>query len=75
MLIDRRLQSHQFFQLPLHDKLKSPHPPKANPHRGYTACGVENVSAASNHDAKVPMPLLQDMKVGLPPSPFVQSTA
>ncbi|KAK5993870.1 2-oxoglutarate-dependent dioxygenase buaE [Cladobotryum mycophilum] len=54
--------SRHFFALPLSEKLKSPHPPTANPHRGYSAFGIENVSGASNHDTTVPMPLLKDMK-------------
>ncbi|KAJ4859447.1 2OG-Fe(II) oxygenase superfamily domain-containing protein [Trichoderma breve] len=54
--------SREFFQLPLDQKLKSPHPPTATPHRGYSAFGIENVSAVSNHGTSVPRPLLKDMK-------------
>ncbi|KAK8015455.1 hypothetical protein PG990_008751 [Apiospora arundinis] len=54
--------SRQFFQLPVDEKLKSPHPPTANPHRGYSAFGIENVSAVSNHNSSKAMPLLKDMK-------------
>ncbi|KAK7991220.1 hypothetical protein PG988_000014 [Apiospora saccharicola] len=54
--------SRQFFELPVDQKLKSPHPPTAHPHRGYSAFGIENVSAVSNHNASKAMPLLKDMK-------------
>lgn len=59
------LQSRHFFQLPLDQKLRSPHPPTANPHRGFSAVGLENVSAISNYGSSTPMPLLKDMKVCL----------
>jgi isopenicillin N synthase-like dioxygenase len=55
-------QTQQFFQLPLEEKLKSPHPPTPNPHRGYSAFGVEVVATHSNYESKAPMPLLKDMK-------------
>ncbi|RFU81919.1 oxoglutarate iron-dependent dioxygenase [Trichoderma arundinaceum] len=54
--------SRDFFELPLDQKLKSPHPPTANPHRGYSAFGIENVSAVSNHGTSILRPLLKDMK-------------
>ncbi|KAJ4389994.1 hypothetical protein N0V93_007467 [Gnomoniopsis smithogilvyi] len=54
--------SRQFFELPVKEKLKSPHPLTANPHRGYSAFGVENVAATSNHGSATPVPLLKDMK-------------
>ncbi|KAK8036631.1 hypothetical protein PG994_015402 [Apiospora phragmitis] len=54
--------SRRFFQLPVDEKLKSPHPPTAHPHRGYSAFGIENVSAVSNHNSSKAMPLLKDMK-------------
>ncbi|CAJ2499770.1 Uu.00g026230.m01.CDS01 [Anthostomella pinea] len=54
--------SRAFFELPLNEKLKSPHPAADNPHRGYSAFGVEKVSTHSNYDAANPMPLLKDMK-------------
>ncbi|PTB66088.1 Clavaminate synthase-like protein [Trichoderma citrinoviride] len=61
--IDRAFEiSRVFFQLPLSEKLKSPHPPTANPHRGYSAFGIENVSAISNHGTCIARPLLKDMK-------------
>jgi isopenicillin N synthase-like dioxygenase len=56
-------QSRNFFRLPLEEKNKSPHPPTANPHRGFTAFGIENVGAVSNHGSKTSLPLLKDMKV------------
>ena len=58
-------QTQQFFQLPLEEKMKSPHPPTPNPHRGYSAFGVEIVATHSNYESKAPMPLLKDMKVRL----------
>jgi hypothetical protein len=61
-------KSRQFFNMPLEQKLKSPHPPAANPHRGFTPAGVENVSAVSSYGrtAESPaLPLLKDMKVCL----------
>ncbi|KAH8647772.1 hypothetical protein BX600DRAFT_503147 [Xylariales sp. PMI_506] len=54
--------SREFFQLPLAEKLKSPHPPTANPHRGFSAVGLEHVAAVSNYCSRTPMPFLQDMK-------------
>ncbi|KAB5554578.1 hypothetical protein GE09DRAFT_1121591 [Coniochaeta sp. 2T2.1] len=61
--IDRAfLETQQFFQLPLEEKMKSPHPPTPNPHRGYSALGVEVVATHSNYESKAPMPLLKDMK-------------
>ncbi|KAL9080414.1 MAG: hypothetical protein Q9157_000799 [Trypethelium eluteriae] len=57
--------SRHFFQLPLNQKLKSPHPPTANPHRGFSAVGLENVSTISNYgreDKSSQLPLLKDMK-------------
>lgn len=65
------------------EKMKSPHPPTANPHRGFTPYGVENVSAISNHNSAKLMPLLKDMKVrhclcyssqGTDPHPGSQAT-
>ncbi|KAM0816273.1 putative Fe2OG dioxygenase domain-containing protein [Seiridium cardinale] len=43
-------------------KLKSPHPPSPNPHRGYSAFGIENVSTHSNYGSIAKLPLLKDMK-------------
>lgn len=63
-------QTQQFFQLPLEEKMKSPHPPTANPHRGYSAFGVEVVGTHSNYESKAPVPLLKDMKVRLHVPPF-----
>uniref|UniRef100_A0A093V975 Fe2OG dioxygenase domain-containing protein n=1 Tax=Talaromyces marneffei PM1 TaxID=1077442 RepID=A0A093V975_TALMA len=61
--IDRAFEtSRHIFELPLEQKLKSPHPPTANPHRGYTAFGIENVSAASNYGSSSKLPVLNDMK-------------
>lgn len=66
-------QTQQFFQLPLEEKLKSPHPPTPNPHRGYSAFGVEVVATHSNFESKTPMPLLKDMKVSLSQSLLIQA--
>ncbi|KAH8690319.1 hypothetical protein BGW36DRAFT_390590 [Talaromyces proteolyticus] len=54
--------SRNFFQLPLSEKLKSPHPPTANPHRGFSPIGLENISTISNYGSASTMPLLKDMK-------------
>ncbi|KAI6285023.1 hypothetical protein MCOR07_007837 [Pyricularia oryzae] len=54
--------SRRFFELPVDDKLKAPHPPTANPHRGYSAFGIENVSAVSRYNKSSATPLLKDMK-------------
>ncbi|KAH8821997.1 hypothetical protein F5884DRAFT_828154 [Xylogone sp. PMI_703] len=54
--------SKHFFQLPFEQKMKSPHPPTANPHRGFTAVGIENVAAVSNFGSAVALPFLKDMK-------------
>ncbi|KAI6311862.1 hypothetical protein MCOR34_005859 [Pyricularia oryzae] len=56
------LASRRFFELPVDDKLKAPHPPTANPHRGYSAFGIENVSAVSRYNKSSATPLLKDMK-------------
>ncbi|KAI6356742.1 hypothetical protein MCOR25_007871 [Pyricularia grisea] len=55
--------SRRFFELPVDEKLKAPHPPTANPHRGYSAFGIENVSAVSSYNKSSAVPLLKDMKV------------
>ncbi|KAJ5780657.1 Oxoglutarate/iron-dependent dioxygenase [Penicillium paradoxum] len=61
--IDRAFEmSHGFYNLPLEDKLKSPHPPTAHPHRGFSPVGMENVSTVSNYRSSVAQPLLKDMK-------------
>ncbi|KAK6086078.1 hypothetical protein SCUP234_01478 [Seiridium cupressi] len=55
-------ETRRFFELPLDQKLKSPHPPSPNPHRGYSAFGIENVSTHSNYGSIAKLPLLKDMK-------------
>lgn len=55
-------EMRDFFALPLEQKMKAPHPPTPNPHRGYSAFGVEVVATHSNFESKAPMPLLKDMK-------------
>ncbi|KAL4886895.1 hypothetical protein BJY04DRAFT_204547 [Aspergillus karnatakaensis] len=56
-------EASQFYHLPLEEKLKSPHPPTAHPHRGFSPVGLENVSAVSNYGrAAGHKPLLKDMK-------------
>ncbi|RAL12433.1 Clavaminate synthase-like protein [Aspergillus homomorphus CBS 101889] len=43
--------------------MKSPHPPTAHPHRGFSPVGLENISAVSNYGrGAAHMPLLKDMK-------------
>ncbi|KAF2636554.1 Clavaminate synthase-like protein [Massarina eburnea CBS 473.64] len=65
-LIDRVFDAgRQFYHLPLAEKMKSPHPPTAHPHRGFTPVGVENISSISEfgRDENAPaLPLLKDMK-------------
>ncbi|KAJ5516874.1 hypothetical protein N7527_008434 [Penicillium freii] len=51
-----------FFQLPLEQKLKSPHPPTAHPHRGFSPVGLENVGAVSDYGSSTKSPYLKDMK-------------
>ncbi|KAH7631277.1 hypothetical protein B0T09DRAFT_305883 [Sordaria sp. MPI-SDFR-AT-0083] len=77
--IDKAFEtSRHFFHLPLPLKLLSPHPPTVHPHRGYSAFGIENVSAASatllsSSPTAVPK-LLKDMKesydIGSPSDPL-----
>ncbi|KAJ5649421.1 Oxoglutarate/iron-dependent dioxygenase [Penicillium longicatenatum] len=54
--------SQKFFKLPLEQKLKSPHPLTAHPHRGFSPVGLENISAVSNYRSSATQPLLRDMK-------------
>ncbi|KAJ5154262.1 Oxoglutarate/iron-dependent dioxygenase [Penicillium coprophilum] len=64
--IDRAFEmSREFFELPLDQKLKSPHPPTAHPHRGFSPVGLENISSVSNYRSSAIQPLLRDMKVYL----------
>ena len=42
--------------------MKSPHPPTPNPHRGYSAFGVEKVAVGAMYMATAPTPHLRDMK-------------
>lgn len=48
------------------DKMLAPHPPTANPHRGFSPMGMENIAAVANFGTaetnKVSLEL-QDMKV------------
>ncbi|KAJ5816717.1 Oxoglutarate/iron-dependent dioxygenase, partial [Penicillium robsamsonii] len=61
--IDRAFEmSRKFFDLPLEQKLKSPHPPTAHPHRGFSPVGLENISTVSNYCSPATQPLLRDMK-------------
>ncbi|OQE37136.1 hypothetical protein PENCOP_c010G06195 [Penicillium coprophilum] len=61
--IDRAFEmSREFFDLPLDQKLKSPHPPTAHPHRGFSPVGLENISTVSNYRSSAIQPLLRDMK-------------
>ncbi|KAF7517523.1 hypothetical protein G7054_g13796 [Neopestalotiopsis clavispora] len=39
--------TRQFFNLSLDDKMKAKHPPQANPNRGYSYVGQENIAAIS----------------------------
>lgn len=48
------------------DKMLAPHPPTANPHRGFSPMGMENIAAVANFGTaetnKVSLEL-KDMKV------------
>ncbi|KAE8395433.1 hypothetical protein BDV23DRAFT_144988 [Aspergillus alliaceus] len=54
--------ARHFFQLPLEQKLKAPHPPTAHPHRGFSPVGLENVGAVSGYGSATKSPYLGDMK-------------
>lgn len=41
------MQARKFFDLPHDEKMKAVHPPKANPNRGYSYVGQENVALIS----------------------------
>ncbi|KAL4954840.1 hypothetical protein BDW69DRAFT_162380 [Aspergillus filifer] len=66
--------ARHFFSLPLEEKLKSPHPPTANPHRGFSPVGLENVAAVSGYGRSSQVPYLKDMKesydIGSPHDPL-----
>ncbi|EXF81656.1 hypothetical protein CFIO01_03860 [Colletotrichum fioriniae PJ7] len=42
--------SRKFFALPLEEKMKAKHPPQANPNRGYSFVGQENVANISGYE-------------------------
>lgn len=42
--------------------MKSPHPPTAHPHRGFSPVGLENIGAVSNYESANQSPYLKDMK-------------
>ncbi|KAB8269058.1 hypothetical protein BDV30DRAFT_230150 [Aspergillus minisclerotigenes] len=54
--------ARRFFQLPLEQKLKSPHPATAHPHRGFSPVGLENIGAVSDYGSATGSPYLKDMK-------------
>ncbi|OJJ36075.1 hypothetical protein ASPWEDRAFT_41308 [Aspergillus wentii DTO 134E9] len=54
--------ARHFFELLVEEKLKSPHPPTANPHRGFSPVGLENVGAVSDYGSPGHSPYLKDMK-------------
>lgn len=45
------VQTRKFFNLPLDTKMIAKHPPQANPNRGYSFVGQENVANISGHGA------------------------
>lgn len=59
-------KSKCFFALPLEAKMVAAHPPRPNPHRGYSAVGQENISGISGFEKGVKVaPRVFDIKVGI----------
>ena len=58
-------QSRKFFALPLETKMEAKHPPKANPNRGYSFVGQENVANISGYEKGLSTGKTRDIKVGL----------
>lgn len=56
-------QSRKFFALPLDTKMAAKHPPKANPNRGYSFIGQENVANISGYEKGLGPGKTRDIKV------------
>ena len=57
------VQTRKFFNLPLEDKMKIQHPPQANPNRGYSYVGLENVANISGYEKGLGPGKTKDIKV------------
>ncbi|KAK1543524.1 hypothetical protein CPAR01_04157 [Colletotrichum paranaense] len=55
--------SRKFFALPLEEKMKAKHPPQANPNRGYSFVGQENVANISGYEKGLEPGKTRDIKV------------
>lgn len=56
-------QTRKFFDLPLEEKMKAKHPPQANPNRGYSYVGQENVANISGYEKGLGPGKTRDIKV------------
>lgn len=57
-------KTRRFFALPLEEKMKAKHPPQANPNRGYSFVGQENVANISGYEKGKGPGKTRDIKVG-----------
>ena len=56
-------QTKEFFELPLEDKMKAKRPAQANPNRGYSYVGQENVANISGYEKGKGPNKTRDIKV------------
>jgi hypothetical protein len=56
-------QTKKFFELPLDDKMKAKRPAQANPNRGYSFVGQENVANISGYEKGKGPNKTRDIKV------------
>lgn len=59
----KRWQSRKFFSLPYETKMEAKHPPQANPNRGYSYVGQENVANISGYEKGLGPGKTRDIKV------------
>ncbi|KAK7227063.1 hypothetical protein V2G26_015066 [Clonostachys chloroleuca] len=62
----------KFFELPLETKMKAEHPPEANPNRGYSYVGLENVGAI-RRDGKITRDIKETVDFGSPTDDLVDN--